>query len=105
MEAALQLVHKILYPGAFLWEPDAFRRAQIGHEQQTETSLRSMEGAAQEKLLEDLLGRDERFLSLGKSDADSLKLEDVEQCMMAQLDPANVEISVVGDFDAAECER
>ena len=25
--------------------------------------------------------------------------------MMAQLDPANVEISVVGDFDAAECER
>merc|ERR1719271_572824 len=105
VEAALQLVHKILYPGAFLWEPDAFRRAQIGHEQQTETSLRSMEGAAQEKLLEDLLGRDERFLSLGKSDADSLKLEDVERCMMSQLDPANVEISVVGDFDAAECER
>jgi len=105
VEAALQLVHKILYPGAFLWEPDAFRRAQIGHEQQTETSLRSMEGAAQEKLLEDLLGRDERFLSLGKQDADSLKLEDVERCMMSQLDPANVEISVVGDFDAAECER
>ena len=45
------------------------------------------------------------FLSLGKSDADALVLEDVEQCMMAQLDPANVEISVVGDFDAAECER
>ena len=42
---------------------------------------------------------------LGKSDADALVLEDVEQCMMAQLDPANVEISVVGDFDAAECER
>jgi len=105
VEAALQLVHKILYPGAFLWEDDAFRRAQIGHEQQTETSLRSMEGAAQEKLLEDLLGRDERFLSLLKEDADALTVDDVKTCMLAQLDPSNVEISVVGDFDAAETER
>jgi len=105
VEAALQLVHKILMPGAFLWEPDAFKRARIGHEQATETSLRSMEGAAQEALLESLLGNDPRFLSLGKGDADALTLEDVQKCMLAQLDPKNVEISVVGDLDAAETER
>ena len=105
VEAALQLVHKILMPGAFKWEPDALQRARLGLQQQTETHLYSMEGAAQEALLAQLLGDDARFLSLPNDAADALSLEDVRSCVMAQLDPANVEISVVGDVDAERTER
>ncbi|KAH8055179.1 M16 peptidase-like protein [Aureococcus anophagefferens] len=51
-----------------------------------------------------VLGDDARFLSLPNDAADALSLEDVRSCVMAQLDPANVEISVVGDVDAERTE-
>jgi len=97
LEAALQLAHKILEPGAFLWEEDALGRARLGLEQQHDSTLKSMEGCAQDSLLAQLLGADRRFLSM--SPPPELTLDDVRAAVMNQFDPANVEVILVGDFD------
>ena len=89
-------MHKILYPGAFRCGSPT---RSGGPRSATSSRPRRLEKhgrCAQEKLLEDPWGRDERFLSLGESDADASVLEDAEQCMMAKYDPANVEISSCG---------
>jgi len=103
LEAALQIAHKILEPGAFVWEADALDRARLGLAQQHETSLKSMEGAAQDALLSTLLDGDERFRSVAP-DPD-LTLEDVERAVMTLFRPDNVEVVVVGDFDADDAEQ
>jgi len=105
VEAALQLVHKILAPGAFLWEADALERARTGQRQATETSGMSMEGKAQEELLGRVYAGDGRFAAPSAEGCASLTLDAVRDAVMRQLDCANVEISVVGDFDAEETER
>lgn len=103
LEAALQLAHKILEPGAFLWEQDALDRARLGLEQNHDQTLKSMEGYAQDCLLSQLLGDDKRFLSTApRSD---LTLDDVRSAVMSQFDPSNVEVMLVGDFDIDEAEK
>ncbi|KAJ1452633.1 hypothetical protein M885DRAFT_526193 [Pelagophyceae sp. CCMP2097] len=106
VEAALQIAHKILDPGAFVWETDAFDRARPLLQQQYDTTLRAMEGAAQDALLSELLQDDARFLSLKQADGhlDRLDLETVQTAVMRQLRASNVEVSIVGDFDALEVE-
>lgn len=103
LEAALQLAHKILEPSAFLWEEDALGRARLGLEQQHDSTQKSMEGYAQDRLLSQMLDGDKRFLSM--SPPAELTLADVRDAVMSQFDPANVEVLLVGDFDIEEADR
>ena len=61
-----------------------------------------MEGAATEALVTELVGGDERFLSLGPDGLDALTLDDVRTAVQAQLRPDLLELSVVGDFASFE---
>ncbi|KAJ8608166.1 hypothetical protein CTAYLR_010305 [Chrysophaeum taylorii] len=103
LEAALQIAHKILEPGAFLWEEDALSRARLGLEQQHDSTLKSMEGVAQDRLVAQMVNGDPRFLSM--SPPPGLTLDDVRTAVMTQFDPANVEVILVGDFDLDEADR
>ena len=103
-ESVFQILHQIL-TGSFKWEEDAFERAKQGLVQQHEQQTSSMEGAATEQLLAQLVGGDARFLSPGPEAMSALTLADVRAAVTAQLDPANLEISVVGDLPFDEVER
>mmetsp|Transcript_8529 Transcript_8529/g.10826 ORF Transcript_8529/g.10826 Transcript_8529/m.10826 type:complete len:726 (+) Transcript_8529:2-2179(+) len=98
LEAALQIAHKILQPGAFVWETDALNRGRVVLSQQHETTMRSMEGAAQEMLTSRISGNDFRFLSCSAAIADAVTLDNIKEAMTAIFTPSNVEVVIVGDF-------
>lgn len=68
-------------------------------------SGKSLERATADHVLNRLLGPDRRLREPLPEEIDALTLEGVQKLVAAQLFAGNLEINVVGDFDAAQLEE
>ena len=111
VEAVFQIVRQLLVPPSpedpdgFVWEQDAMERALAGLAQQEEQEGSSLEGAAREALVKQMVGDDNRFHALDVDSLKALTLDDVRDALVALLQPDKTEISVSGDFDGAVIEE
>ncbi|GIL94695.1 hypothetical protein Vretimale_918 [Volvox reticuliferus] len=103
MEAMFQMIHMFLeYPR---WEEGAMERAKLAFLASVKSVHKSLERATSDRLLDAMLGRTERcFRDPTPEELDALTLDSMKQAVSELLTTGNFEISVVGDFDAAELE-
>eukprot|EP00612_Vaucheria_litorea_P006165 CAMPEP_0171474386 /NCGR_PEP_ID=MMETSP0946-20130122/2397_1 /TAXON_ID=109269 /ORGANISM="Vaucheria litorea, Strain CCMP2940" /LENGTH=1090 /DNA_ID=CAMNT_0012004313 /DNA_START=171 /DNA_END=3444 /DNA_ORIENTATION=+ len=103
IEAGFQIANKILT--GYVWEEDAFKRAQQAYFQLYEASLNSLEELSSEKLMAKMSGDDSRFMSVPHDSIRSLNLESVKKAILSQLTTDSIEISLSGDFEVEEAEK
>ena len=60
---------------------------------------KSLENMSAEKVVGEMTGGDNRFISVGHDEIDAITLEDARNAVMSQLLPSEIEISMVGDFE------
>ena len=90
-----QVLHIILTD--LNYEEDALGRAKQGFHEQFDSITRGLETACQEKLAESLSGGDPRYMTPTHAQIDALDLATVRGAVVAQLDPATIEVSIAGD--------
>jgi len=96
----MQIVREIII--GFQWEDDALLRSQTSYKAQHESLQKNLEGLSSEMLMERMTQNDPTFLSMDVDTVSSINLDEAKEAVMSQLQPADIEISVAGDFDPKE---
>jgi predicted Zn-dependent peptidase len=99
-EAVLQVVREIIM--GFRWEEDALGRSKQSFRSSHESLQKNLEGLTTERIMEAMTQNDYRFLSVDVESVNSISLEEAKLAVMSQMLPADLEISVAGDFDTVE---
>ncbi|GLC34133.1 hypothetical protein PLESTB_000841000 [Pleodorina starrii] len=103
MEAMFQMVH--LFLESPRWEEGAMERAKLAFLASVKSVHKSLERATSDRVRDAMLGRTERcFRDPTPEELEALTLEGMREAVSELLTAGNFEISVVGDFDAAELE-
>ena len=96
VEGALQVAHVLLTD--FLFEQDAFLRAQQALHEQSDSAAKGLEAVCREQLLSTLTAGDDRLLTPSHGQLDAIGLDEVRSLIHGLLRPENVEISISGDL-------
>jgi len=99
-EAVLQVVREVLVN--YNWESDAMQRAKASYKAAYDSQRKSLEQATSASLVERVTGGDDRFDAIDHVTVDEVTLSQAESAIMSQLQPANIEISMAGDFNTTE---
>lgn len=107
-QRGVQLVFEMLH--LFLeqphWEASAMERAKQAFLSTGRSIHKSLERATADRIMNAMLGTSERrFRDASQEEIEALTLEGMKRTVEGLLHTANMEINVVGDFDAAELER
>jgi predicted Zn-dependent peptidase len=101
--AVLQLLH--LFLEAPRWEAAAMERSKQMYLSHYRSLAKSFERASADRIMAAMMGDDRRFRDPNPEEISALSLEGMRDAVMAQLHPANIEVSVVGDLDSEELEE
>ncbi|GMH94598.1 hypothetical protein TrVE_jg13582 [Triparma verrucosa] len=99
-EAVLQVVREIVR--GFKWEADALGRAKASFHSTYDGLYKNLEGMSAEKIIGEMTGGDQSFVSVGHEEIDAVTLDEAKHAVMSQLLPSEIEVSMVGDFDTKE---
>ena len=99
LKAVLEMAHLLLAAPA--WEEGAAERARQVYLSHARSLDKSLERAASDRVVTAMLGGDGRFVDARADDVSALTLDGMRSAVGAQLDPATVEVNLVGDFDPA----
>lgn len=102
LEASFQVAHIILTD--FKYEDDAFERARQGLHEQFDSTIKSLETASVERIIDNLTGHDPRYSFPDHNQIDALTLFEVQDAIVSQLSPDSVEVSVSGDVAMQDLE-
>ncbi|KAG1670958.1 hypothetical protein FOA52_011393 [Chlamydomonas sp. UWO 241] len=98
-----ELVHLMLEQPQ--WDGSAMDRAKQMFLSSGRSVQKSLERATAERIMNAMFGTSERrFRDPSPSEIDALTLEGMQKSVLSLFHPSNIEIDVVGDFDAAELE-
>lgn len=103
LQPVMELLHLALSQPR--WEAGSLRRAKQLYLYYHGALDKSLEGACRSKVMSALLGPDRRFVDPAEAEVEVLSLEGVRDAVQAQLASGQLELSVVGDFDAAELDQ
>lgn len=96
VEAVMQVVHIILTD--LRYEDDAFERAKQGIHEQYDVTVKGLESACHEKLVQSLSGGDQRFSLPDHDQIDAFTLDEVRRSLVDSMGPEAVEVSMAGDL-------
>jgi len=99
-EAVLQIVREIIV--GFHWEEDALGRSKSSFRTAHDGLQKNLEGKSTEVIMEEMTGKDDRYLSIDVDTVNAVTLEEARAAVMSQLLPPELELSIVGDFDPSE---
>jgi len=102
LKAVMELVHLLLHAPRF--NEAAFERAKQSHISNYRSINGSLERTTSDSLLRALLKEDDRLLEPTIEELDELTSSEAFRAIAAQLVAPNLEVNVVGDFEAAELE-
>jgi predicted Zn-dependent peptidase len=105
LETVLQFINRVLTPGKYTWEEDAFERAKSYLVQAHDQQVCSVEGAATETLMQFAANHDNRFTTLTREELEQVTLEEAKEVTLLQLNPSALDVAIVGDIDIQETER
>ncbi|CAL8466878.1 g6414 [Coccomyxa elongata] len=100
LQAVMELLH--LFLEAPRWEESAMDRAKQMYLSHYKSLNKGLERATADRVMSCMLGPDRRFRDANPEEIEALTLEGMREAVMAQLNPANIEINLVGDIDPAE---
>jgi predicted Zn-dependent peptidase len=100
LRAVLEMAHLLLAAPA--WDEGAAERARQVYLSHARSLDKSLERAASDRVVGAMLGGDRRFVDARADEVAALTLDGMKAVVGAQLDPANVEVNLVGDFDPLE---
>ena len=103
LRAVMELVHLLVESPDFT--ESAFERAKQSHMSNYRGINGSLERTTSDRLLRALLDNDNRFLEPSIEELEALSSSEALRAIRAQLVAPNLEVNVVGDFDAAELEE
>jgi len=95
-ESVLQVVREIIM--GFRWEEDALGRSKQHFRSSHESLQKNLEGLSTERIMETMTQNDDRFLSIDVDSVNSISLDEAKVAVMSQMVPADLEISIAGDF-------
>ena len=110
-EAVFQIVRQILAephpadPDGFVWEEDALERALVGLSQQQDQDSSSLEGAAANAMVQQMVRQDPRFVALKGPALQAITIETAAAAFKPFLRPEYAEVSVSGDIARQELEE
>eukprot|EP00884_Botryococcus_braunii_P007566 jgi/Botrbrau1/16810/Bobra.150_2s0037.1 len=103
LKSVLELVH--LFVEAPRWEEGAMERAKQMYLSHYRALSKGLERASAGRVMAAMLGPDKRFQDANPEEIEALTLEGMRDAVMAQLQPSNIEINIVGDLDVAELDE
>jgi predicted Zn-dependent peptidase len=102
MRATFQLLHMVLEHN--VWLEDALDRAKQLYLSHYRAMPKSLERATAHRLMRAMFDGEERFIEPSPQAIEKLTLPVVQEAVMQQLVPSNMEVCVVGDFSEEEVE-
>ncbi|CAK9871880.1 unnamed protein product [Sphagnum jensenii] len=102
MRATFQLLHMVLEHN--VWLEDALDRAKQLYLSHYRAMPKSLERATAHRLMRAMFEGEERFIEPSPQAIEKLTLPVVQEAVMQQLVPSNMEVCVVGDFSEEEVE-
>ena len=103
LRSALEVIHLMLSQPR--WEPAALERAKALYTTHVRALPKSLERATAARLMQAMLAGDRRFMDPDETELAQLSLDGCRDAVAAQLACGELELNVVGDFDADELDE